>query len=109
MTVPVLKNKPGFDEVLITVWRQTLVDHLGEITLGGGIYPVRRTAKRGLAQVDFEFEGATYRGLEQNPQTKSRWAELARNGGKVMQFLSEGRYIGVVVDGRATIYSRVGK
>jgi hypothetical protein len=31
-------------------------------------------------------------------QTKSRWAQMARLGKKVMQFLSEGRYVANVVD-----------
>ena len=44
------------------------------------------------------------RGLEQNPQTKSRWAQLARKGSKVMQFLSAGRYIAVVYDGKVIHY-----
>ncbi len=44
------------------------------------------------------------RGIEQNPKTESRWAQLARAGHKVMQFLSAGRYIGNVVDGKVTIY-----
>lgn len=52
--------------------------------------PVRRIPKKGLRQVDFVFEGTEIRGLEQNPQTKSRWAQLARSGKKVMQFISEG-------------------
>ena len=47
--------------------------------------------------MDFIFEGNEIRGLEQNPQTKSRWAEMARSGKKVMQFLSEGRYVANVV------------
>ena len=47
------------------------------------------------------FEGKEIRGLEQNPQTKSRWAQLARSGKKVMQFLSEG-YVANVVDGKVT-------
>jgi hypothetical protein len=38
--------------------------------------------------------------LEQNPETASRWAQLARQGKKVMQFLHRGRYIAVVVDGK---------
>lgn len=105
----VAADKSDFDDVLIEVWRQAVIDRSREVVLSGASYPVRRTAKRGLAQVDFEFEGTTYRGLEQNPQTKSRWAELARRGAKVMQFLLEGRYIAVVVDGKATIYSRRGK
>ena len=37
------------------------------------------------------------RGLEQNPETASRWAQLARQGKKVMQFLQGRRYIAVVV------------
>ena len=60
--------------------------------------------KSGLRQVDFTFEGNEIRGLEQNPQTKSRWAQMARSGKKVMQFLSEGRYMANVVDGKVTFY-----
>jgi hypothetical protein len=41
--------------------------------------------------VDFVFDGKEIRGVEQNPQTKSRWAPMARSGKKVMQFLNEGR------------------
>ncbi len=52
------------------------------------------------------FEGTEIRGLEQNPQTKSPWAKLARSGKKVMQFLSEGRYVANVVDGKVTLYRR---
>ena len=59
------------------------------IKLGQESYAVRPTPKRGLRQVDFVFEGNEIRGLEQNPETKSRWAQLARSGKKVMQFLSE--------------------
>jgi hypothetical protein len=42
--------------------------------------------------------------LEQNPDTKSRWAAMAREGKRVMQFLVEGRYLAVVVDGEAKLY-----
>ena len=63
-----------------------------------------RTSKRKLREVDFVFDGKEIRGLEQNPQTKSRWAVLARDGNKVMQFLSEGRYVANVVDGKVTLY-----
>ena len=41
-----------------------------------------------------------FRGLEQNPDTKSRWAKMAPEGKKVMQFLEGGRYVAVVVDER---------
>jgi len=54
---------------------------------------------RGLRQVDFVFAENEMRGLEQNPKIKSRWAQLARSGKKVMQFLGEGRYVANVVNG----------
>jgi len=93
-----------FDDAVLSVWRQILVDSAKRVTLGTDSYPVRRTAKHKLAQIDFEFEGSPVRGLEQNPQTKSRWAQLARKGSKVMQFLSAGHYVAVVYDGKITHY-----
>jgi hypothetical protein len=96
--------KPSFEQTLIEVWRQALVENAKTVELGTDCFPVRRTPKRGLRQVDFIFEGNEIRGLEQNAQTKSRWAQLARSGKKVMQFLIEGRYVANVVDGKATFY-----
>ena len=88
----------------MSVWRQALVERAPNVRVGGQTYPVRKTAKRGLRQVDFELEGEAIRGIEQNPHTQSRWAEMARKGVKVMQFLSAGRYIGNVADGKLTLY-----
>ena len=94
----------SFEQTLIEVWRQTLVENSKSVELGSERYTVRRTPKRGLRQVDFVFEGNEIRGLEQNPDTRSRWAQMARSGTKVMQFLSAGRYVAVVVDGKAKLY-----
>jgi hypothetical protein len=94
----------AFEQALIEVWRQTLVENSNVVELGAERYPVRRTPKRRLRQVDFVFDGNGIRGLEQNPETKSRWAQMARSGKKVMQFLSEGRYISNVVNGKVTLY-----
>ena len=69
-------------------------------------FPVRRTSRSRLREVDFQFEDHELRGLEQNPKTTSRWARLAREGKKVMQFLSAGRYIAVVVDGKVQFYGK---
>ncbi len=88
-----------FEQALIEVWRQTLVDNVKFVELGSERYPVRSTPKRRFRQVDFVFDGNEIRGLEQNPQTKSRWAQIARSAKKVMQFLSAGRYVANVVDG----------
>ena len=94
----------SFEEALIEVWRQALVENAKSVELGTERHPVRRTPKRGLRQVDFTFDGSEIRGLEQNPQTKSRWAQLARSGKKVMQFLSEGRYVANAADGKVKLY-----
>jgi hypothetical protein len=64
--------KPLFEQTLIEVWRQTLVENAKAVELGTERYPVRRTPKRGLRQVDFVFDGNKIWVLEQNPQTKSR-------------------------------------
>jgi hypothetical protein len=96
--------KLSFEQALIEVWRQVLVENAKTVELGANRYPVRRTPKRGLRQVDFVFDGNDIRGLEQNPETKSRWAQTARSGKKVMQFLSEGRYVANVVDGKVNFY-----
>jgi hypothetical protein len=55
---------------------------LSTVELGSERFPVRSTPKRRLRQVDFVFDGNEIRGLEQNPQTKSRWAQMARSGKK---------------------------
>ena len=96
----------SFEQALIEVWRQALVENAKVVVLGADRYPVRLTPKRRLRQVDFVFDGNKIRGLEQNPETKSRWAQMARAGKKVMQFLSEGRYVANVVEGKVTLYGR---
>jgi hypothetical protein len=96
----------AFEQALIEVWRQTLVENADVVELGAERYSVRRTSKRHLREVDFEIDGNKIRGLEQNPDTKSRWAQEGRSGKKVMQFLSEGRYVAVVVDGKVNLYGR---
>jgi hypothetical protein len=92
------------ESTLLSVWQQSLIDKKKTVELDGETYPVRQTAKSKLKQVDFRFEDRELRGLEQNPNTKSRWAKLAREGGQVMQFLERGKYIAVVVDGKVHVY-----
>lgn len=96
----------SFEETIISVWRQALIENSQAIALDGRSFPVRQTSRSKLREVDFQFDGQTFRGLEQNPNTNSRWAQLAREGKKVMQFLNGGRYIANVVDGKVKIYSR---
>lgn len=92
------------EDALISVWRQVMVENARTVTLNDESYPVRRTSRSRLREVDFQYEGTALRGVEQNATTNSRWAKLAREGKKVMQFLTEGRYVANVVDGKAMVY-----
>jgi hypothetical protein len=94
----------GLESALVSVWQQSLIDKKKTVDLDGETYAVRQTSKSKLKQIDFRFEDRELRGLEQNPNTKSRWAKLAREGKTVMQFLEGGRYIAVVVEGKVHIY-----
>jgi hypothetical protein len=64
--------KLNFEQVFIEVWRQTLVENATVLELDGSRYPVRRTPKRGLRQVDLVLDANEIRGLEQNPNTNQR-------------------------------------
>jgi hypothetical protein len=100
------KMKASFEEVLIAVWRQTLKENAGVVKLGAERYPVTRSKTKRLRQVAFMFDGNTIMGIEQNPKTKSRWAQMARAGKKVMQFIQDGRYMAVVADGKMILYGK---
>ena len=72
------------EETLVSVWQQILVERAGAAEIDGVKHPALRTSTNRLWQVDFNFEGRPLRGVEQNPNTKSRWAQLARSGKRVM-------------------------
>lgn len=93
---------------LLRVWRSTMVEDVPAVELEGQAFPVRTTPKKRWREVAFVFHRQDLRGLEQNPETGSRWAELARRGHQVMRFLSAGRYVANVVDGKVTRYGGKG-
>ena len=99
----------SLEGTLISVWRQAMVDNARTVTLESQSYPVRRTSRSKLREVDYRFNAEMLRGLEQNPNTNSRWAQLAREGKKVMQFLCGGHYIAVAVEGKVQFYGRRGR
>jgi len=98
--------KHSFEQILVVVWRQVLVEGAAVVDLAGERFPVQETPARRLRQIDFSFEGNRIRGLEQNPHTNSAWARMARSGKKVMQFLVDGRYVANVADGKVTVYRK---
>ena len=99
----------SLEEFLLSVWRQVMTENAKTVTLHEESYPVRRTSRSKLREVDFKFEDRAIRGVEQNPDTLSRWAKLAREGKKVMQFLEHGRYVAAVVDGEVILYHSSGE
>ena len=92
------------EETLLTIWKQAMLDDAKSVDVEGKKFPVKKISQHRLRQVDFVFAGQELRGLEQNPETKSRWAQLARDGKKVMQFLSGRSYVAVVFDGKVKVY-----
>ena len=66
----------SLEETLTSVGRQVLVQHAKSVTLENRSFPVRRTTRSRLREVDFQFESHQLRGLEQNPETASRWAAI---------------------------------
>ncbi len=106
------------DEVLLEIWRQALVEGAAEFEVDGRRLRVRATPKRRLKEVDFTYEGRSLRGIEQNPDTASRWAQMARRGAKIMQFtelpdeqspakelaFTRGRFFANVADGKINWY-----
>ena len=91
-------------ETLIAVWQQVLAEGRKSVELGGKSYSVGATRGRRLRTVDFAYGRISLTGIEQNPEKSSRWALLARKGKRIMQFSSQGRYIGNVSEGRLTRY-----
>jgi len=91
-------------EALISVWQQVLVEEKTEVDLDGETFPVKRTRSRKLRAVEFTFGEVALVGLEQNPLTRSRWAKLARQGKRIMQFTGEKGYVANVCDGRLHRY-----
>jgi hypothetical protein len=81
------------------------VENKKTVTLEDQSFPVRSAATRKLKQIDFQFDGRELPGLEQNPDTKSRRAKI-RDREETMQFLEREKYIAVVAEGKAHLYSR---
>lgn len=94
----------ALSEMLVHIWQQSLVDGLLEVETSEGRYRVDRTRAQRLRFVAFSYQGQTIEAIEQNPNTSSRWAKLAQEGQRIMQFKAKGRYFANVCEGRLTRY-----
>jgi hypothetical protein len=68
--------------------------------LFGGGRGVRRFARSGLRYVDL---GGGALLIEQNPQKRSEWAQLAQQGHKIAWVMHDGEYLARVVDGEVVM------
>ena len=91
-------------ESMVAAWQQTLVDDLPEVELDQRKYRVTLTRGQGLRVVSFVYQDRVIEGIEQNPQKDSRWAKLAQEGKRIMQFRINRRYIGNVCEGKLLRY-----
>lgn len=92
------------EEALISVWQQVLVDGKPEVELGDDVFRVTLLRAKKLKMVDFTLGDFRLAGIEQNPNTASQWAKLARQGKRIMQFRCQGRYIANVCEGKLLRY-----
>lgn len=91
-------------KTLISVWQQVLVAGKVKLKLEGAEYTVTYLRAKKLKMFEFDFGDFRIAGIEQNPRTTSRWAELARGGNRIMQFRCNGRYIANVCEGKLLRY-----
>ncbi len=91
-------------DVLLSVWKQAMADESPEVEVEGRRYPVDRTRGKHLRVVALLVYDQAIEGIEQNPETSSRWAKLAKEGQRIMQFSCRGRYFANVGEGRLTRY-----
>jgi hypothetical protein len=91
-------------EALVSVWQQVLGEGRDDIELDGEDYRVTVVKSKGLRMVEFNYGPYRMVGIQQNPRTESRWAGLARQGNRIMQFRCSGRYVANVCEGKLLRY-----
>ena len=104
MQSPAGGEASSLSHVLVSVWRQIFVEGVADVTVGTRRAPVGFTTTKHLRTVEVAYRRARLFGIEQNPKTSSRWAKLARQGKRIMQFSAAGRYVANVCEGRLCRY-----
>jgi len=102
---PPARARPGgLGDVLVAVWRQIFAHGVADVTVGRRRFPAGFTKTRHLRTVEVPYGRYRLFGVEQNPRTSSRWAQLARQGKRIMQFSHRGRYVANVCEGELYRY-----
>lgn len=101
---PARARSGGLGDVLVAVWRQIFAHGVADVTVGRRRFPAGFTKTRHLRTVEVPYGRYRLFGVEQNPRTSSRWAQLARQGKRIMQFSYRGRYVANVCEGELYRY-----
>lgn len=96
----------GLSRILVSIWEQMVEQGAAQVEVAGQRLRVQRTRAQQLRFVEFVHEGRAIEGIEQNPNTASRWAKLAQEGHRIVQFRCGRQYIGNVCDGTLLRYPR---
>ncbi len=99
-----MSEKTSLGETLVSVWRQALTDGAKQVEVEGQTYRVTFTRASKLRVVRFKWQSHDLDGIEQNPHKTSRWAQLASQGKRVMQFSYHHRYVANVCEGKLLRY-----
>jgi hypothetical protein len=94
----------SLEDTLKSVWRQVMVDKKDLVEVGQEACKVIFLRAKKLKMVEFKVGDFAIAGIEQNPKTTSRWAELARQGKRIMQFRCKGHYIANVCEAKLLRY-----
>ena len=68
------------EAALISAWQQMLVEASSKVELEGKEYPVTMSRAKRVRMTEFGIGPFHVAAIEQNPQTGSHWAALAREG-----------------------------
>jgi len=104
--VPGAPGGAALSDMLVSIWQQMLEQEAPRVEVAGQRLTVQRTRAQHLRFVEFLYDGRSIEGIEQNPNTASRWAKLAQEGHRIVQFRCGRQYIANVCDGTLLRYPR---
>ena len=80
----------NLEQILISVWKQALLDETKTVNVCGQSFRVQRTSRSKLREVDFECEGQKLRGLRSRGSPRHA-ARAAPSGGEATRLRRRAR------------------
>ncbi len=99
--MPILDVELNLKEYAIKI-AEAIFTNRSEVDIEGNKYPIEQFKSKGLRYVDLYG----YRFIEQNPKKTSRWAQMAREGQKILWVFRGRAYYARVIDGKFTLLKK---